>query len=221
MKDIMARYRNKLVYDADTGKIRDDRKHMSMLEDFWLPRREGGRGTEISTLPGGENLGQIDDIVYFQKRLYRSLNVPINRLEQETQFSLGRSTEINRDEVKFQKFIDRLRTRFAMLFTEVLKKQLIMKSIITEDDWKEWQADIIVDFSRDNHFSELKDAEILQNRLQTLDTMQQYVGEFFSKEYVMKSVLQLDDDDIKEMKDQMAQEKASGEIEDDDNEQQQ
>ena len=221
MKDIMSRYRNKLVYDADTGKIRDDRKHMSMLEDFWLPRREGGRGTEITTLPGGENLGQIDDIVYFQKRLYRSLNVPINRLEQETQFSLGRATEINRDEVKFQKFIDRLRTRFAMLFTEVLKKQLIMKSIITEDDWKEWQADIVVDFSRDNHFSELKDAEILQNRLQTLDTMQQYVGEFFSKEYVMKSVLQLDDDDIKDMKDQMAQEKASGEIEDDDNEQQQ
>lgn len=215
MKDIMARYRNKLVYDADTGKIRDDRKHMSMLEDFWLPRREGGRGTEISTLPGGENLGQIDDIIYFQKRLYRSLNVPINRLEQEAQFSLGRSTEINRDEVKFQKFIDRLRKRFSMLFTEILKKQLIMKAVITEDDWKDWQQDIVVDFIRDNHFSELKDAELLQNRLQTLDTMQQYVGEFFSKEYVMKNVLQLDDDDIDEMKKQIEQEKAAGEIPDD------
>ena len=215
MKDIMARYRNKLVYDADTGKIRDDRKHMSMLEDFWLPRREGGRGTEISTLPGGENLGQIDDIVYFQKRLYRSLNVPINRLEQEAQFSLGRSTEINRDEVKFQKFIDRLRKRFSMLFTEILKKQLIMKQIITEEDWNNWQQDIIIDYVRDNHFTELKDAELIQNRLQTLDNMQQYVGEFFSKEYVMKNVLQLDDDAIKEMKKQIAAEQASGEIDND------
>ena len=216
MKDIMARYRNKLVYDADTGKIRDDRKHMSMLEDFWLPRREGGRGTEISTLPGGENLGQIDDIIYFQKRLYRALNVPINRLEQEAQFSLGRSTEINRDELKFQKFIDRLRKRFSMLFTEILKKQLIMKQIITEEDWNSWQQDIVVDYVRDNHFSELKDAELIQNRLQTLDTMQQYVGEFFSKEYVMKNVLQLDDDEIKDMKQQIEQEKSSGEIPADD-----
>ena len=215
MKDIMARYRNKLVYDADTGKIRDDRKHMSMLEDFWLPRREGGRGTEISTLPGGENLGQIDDIVYFQKRLYRSLNVPINRLEQEAQFSLGRSTEISRDELKFQKFIDRLRKRFSMLFTEILKKQLIMKQIITEEDWNSWQQDIVIDFIRDNHFSELKDAELIQNRLQTLDTMQQYVGEFFSKEYVMKNVLQLDDDEISNMKKQIEQEKSSGDIPDD------
>jgi len=216
MKDIMARYRNKLVYDADTGKIRDDRKHMSMLEDFWLPRREGGRGTEISTLPGGENLGQIDDIIYFQKRLYRSLNVPINRLEQEAQFSLGRSTEISRDELKFQKFIDRLRKRFSMLFTDILKKQLIMKQIITEEDWNNWQQDIVVDYIRDNHFSELKDAELIQNRLQTLDTMQQYVGEFFSKEYVMRNVLQLDDDEIKDMKQQIEQEKSSGEIPADD-----
>ena len=216
MKNIMAKYRNKLVYDANTGAIRDDRKHMSMLEDFWLPRREGGRGTEISTLPGGENLGQIDDIIYFQKRLYRALNVPINRLEQEAQFSLGRSTEINRDELKFQKFIDRLRKRFSMLFTEILKKQLIMKQIITEEDWNNWQQDIVVDYVRDNHFSELKDAELIQNRLQTLDTMQQYVGEFFSKEYVMKNVLQLDDDEIKDMKQQIEQEKSSGEIPADD-----
>ena len=199
MKDIMARYRNKLVYDADTGQIRDDRKHMSMLEDFWLPRREGGRGTEITTLPGGENLGQIDDIIYFQKRLYRSLNVPIARLEQEQQFSLGRSTEISRDELKFQKFIDRLRRRFSMLFLEILKKQLVMKGLITEEDWNEWKNDLIIDYTRDNHFTELKDAELLRERLQTLDQVSQYVGDYFSKEWVMKNVLQFDDDDIKQV----------------------
>jgi hypothetical protein len=222
MKDIMSRYRNKLVYDASTGELKDDRKHMSMLEDFWLPRREGGRGTEISTLPGGENLGQIDDIVYFQKRLYRALNVPINRLEQEAQFSLGRSTEITRDEVKFQKFIDRLRKRFSGLFIEILKKQLIMKGIITEDDWNLWKNDINVDFIRDNHFTELKDAELLMNRLQTLDQVQQYVGEYFSKEWVMKTVLHMDDDQLKDMKDQIGDEIASGDISDDEenNEQQ-
>jgi len=216
MKNIMAKYRNKLVYDASTGAIKDDRKHMSMLEDFWLPRREGGRGTEISTLPGGENLGQIDDIIYFQKRLYRSLNVPINRLEQESQFSLGRSTEINRDELKFQKFIDRLRSRFNHFFYNILKKQLILKGIITEDDWNEWSNDILVDYIRDNHFSELKDAEILRERLQTLDIMQQYVGEFYSKEWVMKNVLHFDDDDIKQMRNQIDDELKSGEIGHDD-----
>ena len=203
MKDIMARYRNKLVYDADTGQIRDDRKHMSMLEDFWLPRREGGRGTEISTLPGGENLGQIDDIIYFQKRLYRSLNVPINRLEQESQFSLGRSTEINRDELKFQKFIDRLRSRFNMLFYGILKKQLILKSIITEEDWDSWKNNIVVEHTRDNHFTELRDAEILRERIQTLDQMQQYVGEYYSKEWVMKNILQFSDEDIENIGKQM------------------
>ena len=206
MKDIMARYRNKLVYDADTGQIRDDRKHMSMLEDFWLPRREGGRGTEFSTLPGGENLVQIDDIVYFQKRLYRSLNVPIARLEQEQQFSLGRSTEISRDELKFQKFIDRLRKRFSMLFLEILKKQLVMKGLITEEDWNEWKNDLIIDYTRDNHFTELKDAELLRERLQTLDQVSQYVGDYFSKEWVMKNVLQFDDDDIKQVSQQSDEE---------------
>ena len=170
-----------------------------MLEDFWLPRREGGRGTEISTLPGGENLGQIDDIIYFQKRLYRSLNVPINRLEQEAQFSLGRSTEISRDELKFQKFIDRLRKRFSMLFLEILKKQLVMKGLITEEDWNEWKNNLVVDYTRDNHFTELKDAELLRERLQTLDQVSQYVGDYFSKEWVMKNVLQFDDDDIKQV----------------------
>jgi len=215
MKDIMSRYRNKLVYDADTGKIRDDRKHMSMLEDFWLPRKEGGRGTEITTLPGGENLGNIEDIIYFQKRLYRSLNVPINRLEQEAQFSLGRSTEINRDEIKFQKFIDRLRKRFSILFTEILKKQCIMKQICTEEDWSQWEQDIVVDYTRDNHFSELKESELMQNRFQNLDNIQQYVGEFFSKEWVMKNILMFDENDVKDMQKQIAAEKASGDIEDD------
>ena len=200
MKDIMAKYRNKLVYDAATGEIRDDRKHQSMLEDFWLPRREDGRGTEISTLPGGENLGQIDDIVYFQKKMYRSLNVPISRLDTETvQGILGRSTEINRDELKFQKFIDRLRMRFSHLFYGILKTQLIMKGIITEEDWNEWKNDLTVDYQKDNHFTELRDAEMLQNRLETLDRVQNYVGEYFSKEWIMKNVLHLSDDDIERM----------------------
>ena len=221
MKDIMSRYRNKLVYDADTGKIRDDRKHMSMLEDFWLPRREGGRGTEISTLPGGDNLGQIDDIIYFQKRLYRSLNVPINRLEQEAQFSLGRSTEISRDEVKFQKFIDRLRKRFSMIFTEILKKQCIMKQICTEEDWNSWEQDIVVDYARDNHFAELKESELMQNRFQNLDNVQQYVGEFFSKEWVMKNILMMKDDELQDMQKQIAAEKSAGEIEDKEDEESQ
>ena len=206
MKDIMSRYRNKLVYDANTGQLKDDRKHMSMLEDFWLPRKEGGRGTEISTLPGGENLGQIDDIIYFQKRLYRSLNVPLSRLEQEAQFSLGRATEINRDEVKFQKFIDRLRKRFSNLFLHILKKQLILKGIITEQDWEEWKNDITVDFIRDNHFSELKEAEVLRERLQTMDQVSQYVGEYFSKEWVWKNVLQMQEDEVENILKQIATE---------------
>jgi len=201
MKDIMARYRNKLVYDAKTGEIRDDRKHMSMLEDFWLPRREGGRGTEISTLPGGDNLGQIDDIVYFQKKLYKALNVPINRLEQEAQFSLGRSSEITRDELKFQKFVARLRTRFGKFFTDLLKTQLILKGIITEDDWQDMKNDIIVDYLKDNHFSELKESELLRERVQTLDQVSQYVGTYFSRDWVMKNVLQFSDEEIEKMAD--------------------
>jgi len=199
LKDIMARYRNKIVYDANSGELKDDRKHMSMLEDFWLPRREGGRGTEISTLPGGENLGQIDDIIYFQKKLYRSLNVPLNRLEQESQFSLGRSTEINRDEVKFQKFIDRLRKKFSHLFIGVLKKQLILKGVCTEQDWESWKNEIQVDYNRDNHFAELKDSELLRERLATMDQISSYVGEYFSRTWVMKNVMMFDEKDIEEM----------------------
>jgi len=214
MKDIMTKYRNKLVYDANTGQLKDDRKHMSMLEDFWLPRRENGRGTEISTLPGGENLGQIEDIIYFQKRLYRSLNVPVNRLEQENQFSLGRSSEITRDEVKFQKFIDRLRRRFGTMFLGILKKQLILKGIITAQDWEEWKDNIYVDYIKDNHFAELKDAEILQNRIGLMNEITQYVGEYYSKEWVQKNVMMLDDEEIVQMKKQIEKEMAEGEIPD-------
>lgn len=222
MKDIMARYRNKLVYDAKTGEIRDDRKHQSLLEDFWLPRREGGRGTEISTLPGGENLGQIDDIVYFQKRMYRSLNVPISRLDVESVSGiLGRSTEINRDELKFQKFVDRLRSRFSHLFYGILKTQLIMKGIITEEDWENWKNDITVDYQKDNHFTELRDAEMLRERLETLDRVSNYVGEYFSKEYIQKNVLHLSDEDIEQMNKQMAGEDPSDEESDDEGDSQQ
>ena len=201
MKDIMARYRNKLVYDAKTGEIRDDRKHMSMLEDFWLPRREGGRGTEISTLPGGDNLGQIDDIVYFQKKLYKALNVPINRLEQEAQFSLGRTSEITRDELKFQKFVARLRTRFGKFFLDLLRVQLQLKGVIVETDWEDMKNDIIIDYTKDNHFAELKEAELLRERLQTLDQISQYVGTYFSKDYVMKNVLGFTEEDVEKMQD--------------------
>ena len=203
MTNIMSKYRNKLVYDAATGNIKDDRKHMSMLEDFWLPRKEGGRGTEISTLPGGENLGQIEDILYFQKRVYRALNVPVNRLEQESGFNLGRTTEISRDEIKFQKFVDRIRKKFSMLFLGILKKQLILKNVITEEDWESWKYDIKVDYSQDNHFSELKDNEILRERIQTLDLMSQYVGTYFSQDWVMRNVLQYSDEDIDKMQKQI------------------
>ena len=206
MKDIMSRYRNKLVYDANSGEIKDERKHMSMLEDFWLPRREGGRGTEIQTLPGGQNLGEIEDITYFQKKLYRSLNVPIGRLEQEAQFTLGRSTEISRDELKFQKFIDRLRKRFGHLFLGILKTQLVLKGVIVEDEWNNMKNDIVVDFNRDNHFTELKDAEIMRERIQTLDQMQNYIGEYYSKEWVMKNILMFTDEDIEKMSQQASEE---------------
>lgn len=216
LKNIMQQYRNKLVYDASTGEVKDDRKHMSLLEDFWLPRREGGRGTEISTLPGGENLGQIDDIIYFQKKLYKSLNVPINRLEQEAQFSLGRSTEISRDEVKFQKFVNRLRKKFSWLFLDILKTQLILKGIITEQDWKEIRENVVVDFIKDSAFSELKEAEILRERLQLLGEMSQYVGQYYSLEWVRKNILMQSDDDIEQMKEQLQSERDSGEIVDED-----
>jgi len=210
LRGIMNQYRNKLVYDAKTGDIKDDRKHMSMLEDFFLPRREGGRGTEISTLPGGENLGQIDDIIYFQKKLYKSLNVPVNRLEQEAQYSLGRTTEITRDEVKFKKFIDRLRKRFSDLFMQLLKTQLLLKGIITKDDWKTWKESIVFDFIEDNYFSELKQSEMIRERFDLLNSVQDYIGKYLSHEWVAKNVLRMSEEDMKEMEDQIAAEMKAG-----------
>ena len=207
LRGIMNQYRNKLVYDAKTGDIRDDKKHMSMLEDFFLPRREGGRGTEISTLPGGENLGQIDDIIYFQKKLYRSLNVPINRLEQEAQFSLGRTTEITRDEVKFKKFIDRLRKRFSDLFYQLLKTQLLLKGIITKEDWNEWKETITFDYIEDNYFSELKQSEMIRERFEMMSTVQDYIGKYVSHEWAIKNILRFNDDEIKDMATQIETEK--------------
>jgi hypothetical protein len=211
LRGIMNQYRNKLVYDANTGDIKDDKKHMSMLEDFFLPRREGGRGTEITTLPGGENLGQIDDIIYFQKKLYKSLNVPVNRLEQESQFSLGRSSEITRDEVKFKKFIDRLRKRFSDLFMQLLKTQLLLKGIITREDWKVWKEKIAFDYIEDNYFSELKQSEMLKERFDMLSNLDQYVGKYISNEWIRKNVLRQSDDEIEEIKKQIDQENKDGE----------
>ena len=220
LKDIMTRYRNKLVYDANTGDLKNDSKHMSMLEDFWLPRREGGRGTEISTLPGGQNLGEIDDIVYFQKKVFKALNVPIGRINPEEQGGgiLGRTSEITRDEFKFQKFIGRLRRRFSDLFMNILKKQLLLKGIITEDDWESWKGDLHVDYITDNYFSELKNSEMLRERVNMLREIEPYLGTFYSKEWAQKNVLMLTDDDIKTMNDQMEQEKKNGEIPDEEEE---
>ena len=199
LRNIMAKYRNKMVYDGNTGELKDDKKHMSMLEDFWLPRREGGRGTEISTLPGGENLGQIDDIIYFQKKLYKSLNVPVNRLEQEAQFTLGRSTEISRDELKFNKFIGRLRKKFSALFMDILKTQLILKAIVTEEEFNVMKSDMAVDFIQDSHFAELKESELLRERLGTLREIDEYVGRYYSVDWVRKNVLQQREDEIEDI----------------------
>ena len=203
LKDVMNRYRNKMVYDARTGEIRDDRKHMSMLEDFWLPRREGGRGTEITTLPGGSNLGEIDDITYFQKKLYRSLNVPVSRLAEETGFSIGRSDNITRDELKFTKFVGRLRKKFSIIFADMLKTQLLLKGVIALEDWDTFKEHIQFDFLQDGHFTELKNAEILRERLDMLGQIESYVGEYFSKEYVKKKILRMTDEEISEIEGQI------------------
>ena len=209
LKDVMNRYRNKLVYDAKTGEIRDDRNHMSMLEDFWLPRREGGRGTEITTLPGGSNLGEIDDIKYFQQKLYRSLNVPISRLEAENSFSIGRSDNITRDELKFTKFVQKLRKKFCVLFMDILKTQLVLKGVIAIEEWDMMKEHIQFDFMQDGHFTELKNAEILQNRLDMLGQIESYVGTYFSKEYVKKNVLRMNDEEIEEIEQQIKDESGS------------
>ena len=214
LKDVMARYRNKLVYDASTGEMRDDRKHMSMLEDFWLPRREGGRGTEISTLPGGQNLGEINDVQYFQKRVYRSLHVPVSRMEQDQGFNIGRSAEITRDEVKFSKFVQRLRKRFTGLFQDLLKTQLVLKGVISIDDWDRIKQHIQYDFLQDGHFAELKSAEMLRERINLANELTPYVGKYFSVEYLRKNVLRQSDEEIAEIDSQIANEVQSGTIAD-------
>ena len=196
LRDVMTRYRNKLVYDASTGEIRDDKKFMSMLEDFWLPRREGGRGTEISTLPGGQNLGEITDIEYFKKKLYRSLNVPPSRMDGEGGFNLGRSSEILRDELKFTKFVGRLRKRFSGMFNDMLKTQLLLKNIITPEDWEIMSEHIQYDFLYDNHFSELKDSELLNERLNSLQAAEPYIGKYYSQDYVRRQILRQTDEEI-------------------------
>ena len=206
LRDVMARYRNKLVYDASTGEIRDDRNYMSMLEDFWLPSREGGRGTDITTLPGGQNLGEITDIEYFRSKLYRSLNVPASRLEASQGFNLGRSTEITRDELKFTKFVQRLRKKFTELFNDILKTQLILKAVITEEDWHTLRDFIAYDFLQDGHFAELKESEMLLERIRLANEVRDYVGKYYSVEYVRKNILKQSDRDIEDINNQIKKE---------------
>jgi hypothetical protein len=206
----MSRYRNKLVYDASTGEIRDDRKHMSMLEDFWLPRREGAKGTEVSTLPGGQNLGEITDVQYFQKKLYKALNVPISRMESEAGFNLGKAAEITRDELKFTKFIQRLRKRFTQVFGDILKSQLILKGIITIEDWQKIHNHIQYDYLKDGYFAELKEAEIMRERLSLAQEVSPYVGKYYSIDYIRKKVLRQSDEDIIEIDNQIADEIKQG-----------
>ena len=206
LRDVMARYRNKLVYDAQTGEIRDDRNYMSMLEDFWLPSREGGRGTDITTLPGGQNLGEISDIEYFRSKLYRSLNVPASRLEASQGFNLGRSTEITRDELKFTKFVQRLRKKFTELFNDILRTQLILKAVITEEDWHILRDFVQYDFLQDGHFAELKESEMLLERLRLANEVRDYVGKYYSVQYVRKAILKQSDRDIEDIDNQIKKE---------------
>ncbi len=206
LRDIMTRFKNKVVYDAGTGEIRDDRKHMTMLEDFWLPRREGGKGTEITTLPGGQNLGQMDDVVYFQRKLYKALNVPISRLDPEVAFNFGRATEITRDEVKFAKFITRLRAKFSEIFSKILEKQLILKGIITSEDWAEFKSNFKYEYSEDNHFAELKNTEILRDRISMLRDIDDYAGKYYSHEWIRRNVLYQTEEDMKEIDEQIVEE---------------
>ena len=211
LKEVMNRYRNKLVYDASTGEIRDDRKHMSMLEDFWLPRREGGRGTEITTLPGGQNLGELSDIEYFQKKLYRSLGVPESRIAGSGDgFNLGRSSEILRDEIKFTKFVGRMRKRFSNLFLDMLKTQCILKNIVTPEDWETLSDHIQFDYVYDNHFAELKETELINERLGVVAAVDPYIGKYFSLDYVRRNILKQKDEEIEEINKQMQQEIKDG-----------
>jgi hypothetical protein len=211
LRDIMVKYKNKLVYDANTGEVRDDRKFLSMMEDFWLPRREGGKGTEITTLPGGQNLGELEDVKYFEKKLYKSLSVPVSRLNPEQQgFSLGKVNEITRDELKFAKFVDRLRNKFAEIFDQALRVQCVMKGICTNDEWNLFKEYIQYDFAKDNNFSELKDAELVRERISLLSELDAYVGTYFSQAWVQRNVLHMNDDQIKVMQEEIEEEKAAG-----------
>ena len=214
LRDVMMRYRNKLVYNADTGEIKDDKKYMSMLEDFWLPRREGGRGTEITTLPGGQNLGEITDIKYFQEKLFKALNVPVTRIGGDGGFNLGRSSEILRDEVKFSKFVGRLRKRFSNLFNDILKTQLLLKNVITPEDWEIMSEHIQYDFLYDNHFAELKDSELMAERLTMVASAEPYVGRYFSQDYLRRKILRQTDEEILEQDKIMKKEIADGVVPD-------
>ena len=220
LRDMMTRNKNKVVYDAATGEIRDDRKFMTMLEDFWLPRREGGRGTEITTLPGGQNLGEMEDVEYFRKKLYKSLNVPVSRLEAENQFNIGRSAEVTRDEVKFSKFVKRLRSRFSEMFDNMLEIHLALKGIVRRSEFKEFKQNITYNFAEDNHFTELKESEILRERLGLLQELDQFVGKYFSENYVRKNVLRMNEEDIKQIEDEIADEEKSGAYDDEAEEEQ-
>ena len=212
LRDVMIKYKNKVVYDSSTGEIRDDRKHMSMLEDFWLPRREGGKGTEITTLPAGQNLGELEDVKYFRQKLLQSLNVPISRLEpqQGGMIGLGRTTEVTRDEVKFNKFIIRLRNKFSQIFDHALEKQCVLKGICTREEWDQFKEDIYYDYVKDNNFTELRDAELLQSRIQTLTTVDPYVGRYYSTEWVRRNILQQTKEEIEQIDQQIKQEEENG-----------
>ena len=213
LRDIMVKYKNKLVYDANTGEVRDDRKHMSMLEDFWLPRREGGKGTEITTLPGGQNLGELEDVKYFEKKLYKSLNVPVSRLDpNQSGFTLGRVGEITRDELKFSKFIDRMRMKFAEMFDQALRVQCVLKGVCTDEEYKNFRQNIHYDFIKDNNFAELKEAELMRDRLNTLQVIDPYVGRYYSHQWINRNVLRMSDDEIKEMDVEMNQERKDGKL---------
>jgi hypothetical protein len=210
VRDIMVKHKNRLIYDAESGNIRDDRKFMTMLEDYWLPRRDGGKGTEVTTLPGGQTLGQMDDVLYFQKKFFQTLNVPVNRLNSDALFSLGRATEVTRDELKFSKFISRLRGKFAYLFVKMLEKQLVLKQVMTIEDFENISPDLKFDFSKDNYFTELKDGEIIENRINLARNLQDMVGKYYSNEWLRKNILQQSEDDIEEMDEQIEEEANSG-----------
>jgi len=210
LRDIMVKYKNKLVYDANTGEVRDDRKFMSMMEDFWLPRREGGKGTEITTLPGGQNLGELEDVKYFQKKLYGALSVPVSRLEPNQSFSLGRTSEITRDELKFSKFVERLRNKFSDVFDQALRVQCVLKGICTAEEWNLFKENIHYDFIRDNNFTELKESELINQRLSLLAAVDPYTGRYFSQKWIQQNVLRLTDDEIKEMQKEIDEEKEMG-----------